>query len=122
MEFHYICKMSVINVERKVQSHTDQIMMVISLLCFLNNIKLSKTEQQVLAYYVVYGFKEKTDELIINSEIVPHMYSLRNVKTKLHKTGFLKRYPGLYKTYELDLDKSFQPDNILELRIKIDRS
>jgi hypothetical protein len=114
--------MNVINVDRKVQSHTDQIELVISILCFLNNIRLSKTHQKVLAYFVVYGLKEKTDDLLINSKIVPHVESLRNVKTKLHKLGFLKRFPGVYNSYELNLNSAFEPNNIIELRVKIDRS
>lgn len=124
--FHYICIritiMSVIKIEQKVQSHTDQIEMVISILCFLNNIKLTKTQRKVLAFYVVYGIKEKTDQLIIKSGIVPKVDSLRNVKVKLHKLGFLKRYVGVYKSYELAISKDFQPDNVVTLLIKIDRS
>jgi len=114
--------MSVIKIEKKVQNHTDQIEMVISILCFLNNIKLTKTQRKVLAFYVVYGIKEKTDQLIINSKIVPKVDSLRNVKAKLCKLGFLKRYPGVYKSYELAMSKDFEPGNVVSLLIQIDRS
>lgn len=114
--------MNVIKIDKKVDNHTDQIELVISILCFLYNKRLSKTEQKCLAFYVVYGVKEATDEMLIKAEIVPHIDSLRNVKAKLCKTGFLRRFPGVYKSYEVNMDSTFKPDNVLALLIKIDRS
>jgi len=114
--------MNLIKIDKKVQTQTDQIELIISILCFLYDKRLSKTEQKCLAFYVVYGIKEKTDELLISSKIVPHIESLRNVKGKLCKLGFIKREPGIYKSYQLNLSKDFQPDDVLGLLIKIDRS
>lgn len=115
--------MNVINVDKKVEHQTDQIEMVVSLICFLNKIRLSKTEQKALAFYVVYGLKEETDQLLINSKIVPHLESLRNVKSRLCKTGFFRKYTGVYKSYELALDKNFDLNaNVIEVVVKIDRS
>lgn len=114
--------MNVIKIQKKVQTETDQMETVISILCFLNNIRLSKTEHKALAFYVVYGIKEKTDQLLITSKVVPHLDSLRNVKAKLCKLGFFKRYPGVYKSYELNISKDFQAGNVVNLLIQIDRS
>lgn len=114
--------MSIIKITKKVEHHTDQIKMVISILCLLYDKQLSAMQQEVLAFYVVYGITDKTDNLLISSKIVPHKKSLRTVKTRLHKLGFFKRYPGVYKSYELNISKDFKPDNVLTLLIQIDRS
>lgn len=114
--------MKVIKVIKKASSKTDQLQMVISILCLLNDIKLSKTDIVVLSYYIVYKINSKTDKLILDSEIVKDMNALRNVKTKLKRKGFLKR-SELYKSYEVNLSKDFNfEDKEFNILIKIDNN
>lgn len=115
-----------IEITKKTKHKTEQMELVISVFCILNDVHLSKTEISVLAYYVVFGIKESTDALLINSNII-NKGNLGNLKTKLKKQKFLKRTKELYKTYELNLSKDFNNDdiinsNLINLFIKIDNS
>jgi len=72
---------------------------------------------------MAYKISEKTDNLLISSKIVKDVPSLRNIKTKLRRLGFLKRTKELYKSYELTLSKDFNiEENKFNLLIKIDNS
>jgi hypothetical protein len=114
--------MKVIEITKKTNSNVDQMVMIISILCLVNDIHLSDTEVNVLAFFVVYGLKDSTDNLLISTETVKNMDSLRNVKSRLTKLGFLKRTKELYKTYELNMDKDFRYENQWNLLIKIDNT
>lgn len=114
--------MKFIEITKKTGHKTEQMELVISILCLVNGIHLSKTEVKVLAYYIVHGLKVSTDKLLINSGIIEQK-PLRNMKTKLTKMGFLKRVDELYNSYELNLSKDFSPnDKTINLVIKIDNS
>jgi hypothetical protein len=113
---------NVIEVTKKTSHKTEQMELVISILCMVNNIHLSKTEIKVLAYYVVHGVKESTDTLLFKSKITKQD-NLRNMKTKFTKMGFMKRTKELYNSYELNLNKDFSvADDLVNLFIKIDNS
>jgi|GEM_PF-2513223 hypothetical protein len=113
--------MKLIKLEQKTNSKIEQLELVISIVCLVNKIHLSKTELSVLAYYINYKINKKTDDLLINSNIVKDVPSLRNIKTKLSKSGFLKRTKELYKSYEVALNKDFSvDDNQIGITIKID--
>jgi len=113
--------MKLIEIKKKTNSKTEQLELVISILCQVSGIHLSKTELSVLAYYINYKISDKTDNLLIGSKIVKDIPSLRNIKTKLNKLGFLKRTKELYKSYEVNLNKDFSvEDNEINLMIKID--
>jgi len=114
--------MKVIEITKKTNHKTEQIETLISILCLLDGIKLSKTDKLVLSYFVVYGLKEPTEKLLISSGVVKTLDDLRNRKTKLTKLGFLKRTKGLYKSYELNLSKDFKLDSNIRLYIKLDNS
>jgi hypothetical protein len=115
--------MKIIKINKKTNNKTDKLELVISILCLLNNIHLSKTEVKVLAYYVIYKINEKTDKLLMDSRVVKTLQSLRNIKVRLDKLGFLKRSNDLYKSYEVNLSKDFdaQADETTML-IKIDNT
>lgn len=111
-----------IKIEKKTEGKTEQIKLVLSILCLINGIKVSDTDLKVLSYYMVYKISEKTDDLLINSKVVKDMSALRNVKTKLKRLGFLKR-TELYKSYELAISKDFSlDDNKISLAIKLDNT
>lgn len=114
--------MKTIEITKKTAHKTNQMEQVISILCLVNEKKVSKTEVRVLAYYVVHGMKESTDKLLINSKIIKKD-ALRNMKTKLMNMGFLRRTKELYNSYELALSKDFSPsDKTINILIKIDNS
>jgi hypothetical protein len=96
--------------------------LVISVLCILNGIHLSKTEVSVLAHYMAFGVKETTDDLLLNSKILNDTSSLRNMKTRLKKLGFLKRTNELYKSYELNTKDSYKNEDVINMLIKIDNT
>lgn len=112
--------MKVVEITKKTSSKTEQMELIISIVCLLNNIHLSKTETSVLAHYLAFGLKESTDNLLIKSKVVNDISSLRNTKTRLKNLGFLKRTTELYKSYELNLDKNFRNDDVINLYIKLD--
>jgi hypothetical protein len=119
----YFWLMKVFKLEKKANSKTDKLELIVSILCLLNGIHLSETDIRVLAYYMVYTINEKTDELIISSKIVKNMNTLRTVKVRLHKLGFLKKDKDLYKSYELNLSKDvkdFNNDDEVRMLINID--
>lgn len=111
--------MKVLTINRKTQFKTDKAELIISLICLVNGIHMSKTEIKVLAYYVVYGIKEKTDELLLSSQIVKNLQAFRNLKSRLAKMGFLKSYPGLRKSYELNMAKDFNLESTSRVLIEI---
>lgn len=115
--------MKAIKIDKKTNGKTDQLELVISILCLLYDKKLSKTDVKVLAYFIVYKMSEKTDKLLINSKIVRDATRLRNIKVKLKNLGFLKRVKDLYRSYEVALSKDFDvDDNDVRLIIRIDNS
>lgn len=114
--------MKVIEISKKTSKKTEQMEMAIAILCIVNGIHLSKTEISVLAHYMAFGVKESTDDLILKSEIVKDMNSLRNRKTRLLKLGFLKRTKELYKSYELNLNGDYKNSDKIALIIKLDNS
>lgn len=115
--------MNTIRLEKKVNGKTEQIKLIISLLCKVGEVHLSDTDLSVLAYYVVYKISDKTDALLISSKVVRDMNALRNIKTKLKRLGFLKRNKDMYKSYELAFSKDFDPtDNEIKLILKIDNT
>jgi hypothetical protein len=112
--------MKALKIDKKTKTKTEQIKMFVSILCILNDIELSSTEINILAYYIQYKISHKTDEFIIASGIVKDIGLLRNAKYRLCKKGFLKRDPKEYKTYELNgTDLNFEDDDI-RLLIKLD--
>lgn len=114
--------MKVIKITRKTKHKTDQMELVISILCLVEGIKLSKTDIKVLAFFVVHGLKESTEQLLVNSGIVKDIPQLRNIKTKLTNLKFLKKEPNIYKSYELNMNKDFVNDSELNIIITIDNN
>lgn len=113
--------MRALKIEKKTDSKTQQIKLVLSIICLLNNITLSETDYISLAFFIQYKMSHKTDDLIIKSGVVKNMDVLRNVKTRLCKKGFLKRDPKEYKTYDLNMSAGeFNwEDNDIRLIIKL---
>lgn len=114
--------MKVFKIDKKTESKVQQIKMLVSIMCILNNIILSETELNVLAFFIQYKMSRKTDNLIIESKIVKNVNVLRNIKFRLCKKGFLKRISKEYKTYQLNFnggDDSTFEDNDIRLILKL---
>jgi hypothetical protein len=119
----YFWIMKVFKLDKKANGKVNKLELIISVLCTFNNIHLSETDIRVLAYYIVYKINEKTDRLLITSEVVKNIGTLRNIKTRLFKLGFLKKDKDLYKSYELNLSKDFvdfNDDDEVKMIINID--
>lgn len=99
--------MNEFKVTKKTKTKVDQYKFLISLMCLMNNIKLSETNITVLAYLVHYGVSDETDQFIMDSGIFDDKQLLRNAKTRLFKKGFLKR-GDMYKTYELNMPDKYK--------------
>ena len=119
----YFWIMKVFKLDKKANGKVNKLELIISVLCTFNNIHLSETDIRVLAYYIVYKINEKTDRLLITSEVVKNIGTLRNIKTRLFKLGFLKKDKDLYKSYELNLSDDFMDfndDDEVKMIINID--
>lgn len=106
---------------RKTKTKVDQYKVLIAIMCMMNDVTLSDTQMQVLAYFMYYGINDKTDQFIMESGLFKNIAQLRNVKTKLLDKGFLVR-EDMYKTYKLNMDpeKLAKIPDILELKVLID--
>lgn len=114
--------MKVIEINKKTNSKVNQALVLLQVLCLLNDIHLSLTDLTILAYYVVYQINEKTDALVIDSGLIKNLNNLRNVKTRLFNLGFLRKTKELYKTYELNLDEKFELQDTMKILIKVDNT
>ena len=117
--------MKLVEVVKKTTNKTEQVDLFLNLMCLLNGIYLSDTVRMILVYYVVYGLKQSTDDLIFQSKLVSgkeRIQQLRNIKTQLYRKGFLKRDSTMYRTYDLNLSDEFKLEDTVNLRIKIVRS
>jgi len=113
--------MKLIKLAKKTKHKTEQMELVISIVCMVSGIKLSETDIKVLAYFVIHGVKKSTDALLVNSGVTK-IRNLDNIKTRLTRLGFLRKTKDLYKSYELNISKDFTNDNIMNLLIQIDNT
>lgn len=113
--------MNLIEINTVKKTKVDQVELIISIICLVNTIKLSKTDKLILAYYVVYGVKNSTDNLIVKSGVCSNIGTLRNLKTKLKRKGFLYR-TDMYKSFELNISKKFVLTDSMRVLVKIDKS
>ena len=111
-----------VEVKKRTLSKIDKVKLLITILCLVNEIDISKTEIDVLSYYIVYKVKTETDKLLIDTGVILTNRTLSNVKSKLLKKGFLKRSKDYYNSYDLNMDHTFSADDKINLLIKIDNT
>lgn len=111
-----------LKLQSKPASKTECVELIISIICDVNGEHISKTDKRVLSYFIVYGLKESTEKLLIDSKIVTDMPALRNAKSRLMRMKFLRRTETLYKSYELNLNGNLNIDKNMGIFIKIDNS
>lgn len=83
--------MQVLRMRRKTQSKIELATLMLTIYCLLSDIKINNTERTVMAYFMVYGFKKATKDLILRSMILKSYNSLENTLTKLRKMGLVIR-------------------------------
>ena len=82
-------KVSLVKMTKKVLTKVELAKAIINITTVFNDIKLSDTETNVLAYFMVYGVNLNTKNLIIKSEICKNMNNLKTVMVKLKKLEFI---------------------------------
>lgn len=81
--------MKVIKMKRKTQNKVELSTLIVKLYCTVSDIRINETDKTVLAYFMVYGIKKSTKELIIKSLILGTYNSLENSVTRLRKAGLI---------------------------------
>lgn len=83
--------MQVIKLKKKTSNRMELVTLVLTMYCLLSNVKINRTELQVLSYLVVYGIRKSTKDMIIRSQILTSYNSLENTITRLRKMGLIVR-------------------------------
>ncbi len=81
--------MKVLRMRRKTESKIEVAGLLLTVYCLMSKIKINETERTVMAYFMVYGFKKSTKDLILRSKILGTYNSLENTLTKLRKVGLV---------------------------------
>lgn len=105
-----------IKVVKKTKSKLDQAKTLLAVFCLLSDIRLSDTDLTVLSYFLVYGVKEETRELIVKTGLL-NRDSLKNTVSRLNKFGLVKKRG---KEYHLSESINVRPESELGMFIKID--
>ena len=80
-----------IKIKKKVSGKINQAIMIISIFCALNNIKLSDAEKTALSYFLVYGINDVTKNLIIKAKTFDSYDTIKNLMTKFRKKSLIKK-------------------------------
>lgn len=112
--------MQLVKIIKKTSNKIEQAKVIIAIFCLLSEIKLSDNELTVLAYFMVYGIKAETDELIIKSQIHTP-FSLNNTKSKLKRFGLIKKNTQS-RQYQINDKLGVKPEANIGMLIKIDNS
>lgn len=75
----------------KVGNKIELSQLLVEFICILKKIKLSKTEQQVLAHFMVEGYSEISKEQILTGKLLHTKSSLANTLTSFRKNGILTK-------------------------------
>ena len=71
----------------KVENKIDQTQLLVDIILLLKRIKLSKTEKQVLAHFMMEGYSEISKEQILKDKLLYSKKSLDNTLTMFRKQG-----------------------------------
>jgi hypothetical protein len=107
---------SLIKLNKKVDNKIDVVKQFLGIYCKVKDIKLSDTEITVLAYFILYGIKDETINLIFSSKI-SNPDSFKNILSKLRKNNFISKRNKddiLNEDFKLNFDQ-----NTIALLIKI---
>lgn len=105
-----------IKIEKKTHGKIEQAKVLISIFCQLSNIKLSDTENTILAYFIVYKINEITEDLIVKAKLAT-ADSLKNVMTKLRKVKLIRK---VNKEDVLNENLNLEMQPVMGILIKVD--
>lgn len=110
--------MQVIKLRKKTANSIDLVTDVITIYCYLSNIKVNKTEKQVLAYFIKYGIRKSTKDMIIRSQILATYGSLENTMTRLRKMSLIVKDRDGGPVVKPDI--AFVPENRVGIVIQLE--
>jgi hypothetical protein len=79
----------IIKLEKSISSKLDQAKCLLKVYCAFMDIKLSKSEEDVMCFFMIYGINKKTKDMIIDSHILKGQNSVANSITELSKKKLL---------------------------------
>jgi len=95
--------------------------MILRVYCVLRGIKLSRSQEEVMSYLLVYKISKETKELIVNSGILKSVEAVANTLTELKKIGLLER-DRENNSYVFVSDLNFKIDSKIGMLIKFDNT
>lgn len=110
--------MQVIKLRKKTSNKIEMIKLIISVYCLISDIKISKTEIEVMAYFMTYGLKKSTKELILRSQILNHRIGIENTVSKLRKAGLIVK--DVENRSIINPKLAFNVDNKMGMIIQLD--
>lgn len=110
--------MKVLKLTKKTESKIELANTMLSIYCQLADIKCPETEMAIMSYFMVYGVKKATKELIIRSKILKTKGSLENSMSKLRALGLLQKVEDEGTKVIPQLD--FSIDNTMGIIIKLE--
>jgi hypothetical protein len=105
---------------KKTKGKIEQAEVLLSIHCYLANIKLSKSELTVLSYFLVYKIKDSTKDLILKSKILKSFDSLSNTMSKFRSLGLVKKKEN--REDVLSEDINIDMEDVLGVIIKIENT
>jgi len=110
--------MKLLKLTKKTESKIELANLMLNIYCQLAGIKCPETELVIMSYFMVYGVKKATKELILRSQVLKMKGSLENSMSKLRSLGLLIKVEdeGTKVTPQLD----FTVDNTMGILIKLD--
>lgn len=83
--------MNLIKLERKTGDKIEQIQLLIEIYLLLKDVKITKSEKTILAYFCHYGISSKTEKLLYETKIIESNYTYKNIISKFNKLQFIER-------------------------------
>ena len=109
--------MQLLKIRKTTANSIELISMVITLYTILNDIKINKTEIQILSYFIRYGLTRTTKEMIVRSHIL-NQGSLENTITRLRKVGLIVKNELEHNTVCKEL--LFTPENKMGIIVQLE--
>lgn len=81
--------MKVLKLTKKTESKIELANIMLKIYCQLAGIKCPDTEILIMSYFMVYGVRKSTKELILRSQIFKTKGALENSISKLRSLGLL---------------------------------
>lgn len=110
--------MKVLKLTKKTKNKIELANLMLKIYCQLSDIKCPETELQIMSYFMVYGVRKSTKELIIRSQILKAKGSLENSMSTLRRIGLLIKVEDEGTKVIPQLD--FTVDNTMGLIIKLE--